>query len=33
MEERIQRQNRYMLGWLGYFHLVSAKTHLQHFGQ
>ncbi|NUU58914.1 group II intron maturase-specific domain-containing protein, partial [Paenibacillus agri] len=29
MEERIRRLNRYLMGWLGYFRLASAKTHLQ----
>ncbi|WP_127595811.1 group II intron reverse transcriptase/maturase [Paenibacillus lautus] len=29
MEKRIQRLNRYMMGWLGYFRLASAKRHLQ----
>lgn len=33
MEERIQRLNRYMLGWIGYFRLASAKTHCQTFDQ
>ncbi|WP_281364439.1 group II intron maturase-specific domain-containing protein, partial [Paenibacillus agri] len=28
MEERIRRLNRYLMGWLGYFRLASAKTHL-----
>ncbi|AFC28349.1 RNA-directed DNA polymerase [Paenibacillus mucilaginosus 3016] len=31
MEERIRRLNQYMLGWLGYFRLASAKTHCQAF--
>lgn len=29
MEERISRINRYLMGWLGYFRLASAKTHFQ----
>ncbi|MNI24547.1 Group II intron-encoded protein LtrA [compost metagenome] len=29
MGERISRLNRYLMGWLGYFRLASAKTHLQ----
>lgn len=33
MEERIRRLNRYMMGWLGYFRLASAKTHLQRLDQ
>ncbi|MGM1022942.1 MAG: group II intron reverse transcriptase/maturase [Bacillota bacterium] len=33
MEERIQRLNRYMMGWIGYFHLASTKTHLQRLDQ
>ncbi|MET3208181.1 UNVERIFIED_CONTAM: RNA-directed DNA polymerase [Paenibacillus sp. PvR008] len=33
MEERIRRLNRYLLGWLGYFHLASVKTHLQKLDQ
>nr|WP_238655566.1 group II intron maturase-specific domain-containing protein [Paenibacillus piscarius] len=33
MEERISRLNRSRIGWLGYFHLASAKTHLQTLNQ
>ncbi|UQZ34893.1 group II intron reverse transcriptase/maturase [Paenibacillus sp. PK3_47] len=33
MEERICRLNRYLMGWLGYFHLASAKKHLQTLDQ
>ena len=33
MEERISRLNRYLMGWLGYFRLASAKTHLQKLDQ
>ncbi|RQW07700.1 group II intron reverse transcriptase/maturase [Paenibacillus rhizophilus] len=33
MEERISRLNRYLMGWLGYFHLASAKKHLQTLDQ
>lgn len=29
MEERIGRLNRYFMGWLGYFHLASAKSHCE----
>lgn len=31
MEERIARLNRYILGWLGYYKLAAAKTHLEQF--
>ncbi|ALS29823.1 group II intron reverse transcriptase/maturase [Paenibacillus sp. 32O-W] len=33
MEERIYRLNRYLMGWLGYFRLASAKNHLTSFDQ
>ena len=33
MEERITRLNRYLMGWIGYFRLASAKTHCQNFDQ
>ncbi|MEI2400072.1 MULTISPECIES: group II intron reverse transcriptase/maturase [Paenibacillus] len=33
MEERIYRLNRYLMGWLGYFRLASAKTHFQTLDQ
>lgn len=33
MEERIGHINRYTMGWLGYFYLASAKTHLQKLDQ
>ncbi|QSF46594.1 group II intron reverse transcriptase/maturase [Paenibacillus tianjinensis] len=33
MEERIRQVNRYVMGWLGYFHLASAKKHLQTLDQ
>ncbi|WP_307591985.1 group II intron reverse transcriptase/maturase [Paenibacillus wynnii] len=33
MEERISRLNRYLMGWLGYFRLASAKTHFQKLDQ
>ncbi|WP_279306852.1 group II intron maturase-specific domain-containing protein, partial [Paenibacillus pseudetheri] len=33
MEERIGRLNRYLMGWLGYYRLASAKTHLQRLDQ
>ena len=33
MEERINRLNRYLMGWLGYFRLASAKKHLQTLDQ
>jgi len=31
MEERINRLNRYTMGWLGYFRLAAAKSHLEQF--
>lgn len=27
METRIAELNRYLIGWIGYFHIASAKTH------
>ena len=33
MEERIGQLNRYLMGWLGYYRLASAKTHLQRLDQ
>jgi RNA-directed DNA polymerase len=33
MKERISGLNRYLMGWLGYFRLGSAKTHLQRLDQ
>jgi len=27
MEERIQQLNRYLMGWIGYFQIASAKQH------
>ncbi|MEC0170410.1 group II intron reverse transcriptase/maturase [Paenibacillus graminis] len=33
MEERIKQLNRYLMGWLGYFRLASAKTQLQKLDQ
>ena len=29
MEERIDNLNRYLKGWIGYFHIVDMKTHLK----
>jgi group II intron reverse transcriptase/maturase len=29
MESRIAKLNRYLMGWLGYFRLASAKTHCE----
>lgn len=31
MEHRIAQLNRYLMGWIGYFRLASAKTHCQTF--
>ncbi|WP_336791194.1 group II intron reverse transcriptase/maturase [Paenibacillus sp. MMO-177] len=31
MESRIQQLNRYLIGWIGYFRLASAKTHCETF--
>lgn len=33
MEDRIARLNRYLMGWIGYFQLASAKTHCEKFDQ
>ncbi|MDG0810339.1 group II intron reverse transcriptase/maturase [Cohnella rhizosphaerae] len=33
MADRINRLNRYLMGWLGYFRLASAKGHLERFDQ
>jgi RNA-directed DNA polymerase len=33
MEERILRLNCYLMGWIGYFRLASAKTHCQNLDQ
>ena len=33
MEERITRLNRYLMGWIGYFRLASAKNHCERFDQ
>jgi group II intron reverse transcriptase/maturase len=33
MTDRINRLNRYLMGWLGYFRLASAKGHLERFDQ
>jgi RNA-directed DNA polymerase len=29
MEERIERLNRYLRGWIGYFRIASAKKHCE----
>jgi group II intron reverse transcriptase/maturase len=29
MEQRIEQLNRYLMGWIGYFHIASAKTHCE----
>ncbi len=33
MEERISRLNRYLMGWIGYFRIASAKSHCERFDQ
>ncbi|MCR2807352.1 group II intron reverse transcriptase/maturase [Paenibacillus soyae] len=33
MESRIGKLNRYLMGWLGYFRLASAKSHCERFDQ
>lgn len=33
METRIAQLNRYLMGWLGYFRLASAKSHCKKFDQ
>lgn len=33
MEERISRLNRYLMGWMGYFRIASAKKHCERFDQ
>jgi len=33
MEERISRLNRYLMGWIGYFRLASAKTYCEQLDQ
>ena len=33
MEDRITQVNRYLMGWVGYFRLASAKSHCEHFDQ
>jgi RNA-directed DNA polymerase len=33
MENRITQLNRYLMGWIGYFRLASAKTHCEKFDQ
>jgi group II intron reverse transcriptase/maturase len=33
MENRIRQLNRYVIGWIGYFRLASAKTHCEKFDQ
>lgn len=33
MENRIMQLNRYMIGWIGYFRLASAKSHCEKFDQ
>lgn len=31
MEDRISKLNRYLMGWIGYFRLASAKIHCENF--
>jgi group II intron reverse transcriptase/maturase len=33
MEDRISYLNRYLMGWIGYFRLASAKNHCEKFDQ
>lgn len=33
MEERILRLNRYLMGWIGYYRIASAKSHCERFDQ
>jgi group II intron reverse transcriptase/maturase len=33
MEDRISELNRYLMGWIGYFRLASAKNHCERFDQ
>lgn len=33
MEERISRLNRYLMGWMGYIQLASAKSHCERLDQ
>jgi RNA-directed DNA polymerase len=33
MENRIMQLNRYLVGWIGYFQLASAKSHCEKFDQ
>ncbi|WP_116192904.1 group II intron reverse transcriptase/maturase, partial [Paenibacillus taihuensis] len=33
METRLEKLNRYLMGWLGYFRLASAKSHCERFDQ
>nr|WP_275259489.1 group II intron maturase-specific domain-containing protein [Paenibacillus pinistramenti] len=33
MEERISRLNRYLMGWIGYFRIASAKNHCERIDQ
>ena len=33
MEERILKLNRYLMGWIGYFRIASAKGHCKRFDQ
>ncbi|WP_263866917.1 group II intron maturase-specific domain-containing protein [Paenibacillus rhizovicinus] len=33
MEDRIGQINRYMMGWLGYYRLATAKSRVERFDQ
>lgn len=33
MDDRIMHLNRYLMGWIGYFRLASAKNHCERFDQ
>ncbi|ANS73224.1 group II intron reverse transcriptase/maturase [Paenibacillus yonginensis] len=33
MENRIMQLNRYLIGWIGYFRIASAKSHCERFDQ
>ena len=32
IKERIKRLNRYLKGWIGYFHIADMKSHLKKLG-
>jgi len=33
LDKRIGDLNRYLMGWMGYFHIASAKSHCENFDQ